>query len=152
MKKDEEALKDSTPKPHKAPSTPGCQILLDAARAVAFDNPSDDALCMLYGNLLIRKEEHIPSKSLMDIVTAVSAAAAKTCTARWSNVITEFLDAQIGKDGVRKLLEGSRYEIQECGCPGIGYHIIDPTFDIVDAVEELFKNLQVGSITVMMAV
>lgn len=107
----------------QAPTTPGWQILLEAAQAVARVGTTTEEYATLVGNLIIRKVEHIPADKMGEITTAIAAAADKVFPVDWSDVFVEFLHSHLGKVGVSQLIKGSNYVMVDCDCGEPGYHI-----------------------------
>jgi hypothetical protein len=109
---------------HQAPSTPGWKILVEAANAFASDTATRRHISVLHANLIARKDEHIPRVHIPEVSSAILAAT-ESCPFQWPDCFAEFFHAQIGKEGLRALLEGSEFMIHDCGCPdSIGYHVV----------------------------
>ena len=128
-------------KVHRAPSSTGWELLLLAAQALASDSATRHDFDMLQANLRVRKDEFIPEKHRMEVALAVSAAASHISVFYWPDEFSEFLDTQLGKESLQKLLVGSGFEIRECDCPvGIGYYVMKTDPDMQAVAEAILRN------------
>ena len=110
----------------QAPTTPGWQILLEAAQAVVREGATKRDVALLSCNLIARKDEHIPTNRRMEIVHEILVVATKIFKAYWTPDFVEFLLAQLGEEGVRKSLADSDFELRNCThqCDGCDSYLV----------------------------
>jgi hypothetical protein len=143
---DSDAEVSKASKPHSVPTTPGWELLRDAALIVvsAGDNVLVVQKTTLIANLIARENEFIPGNHRAEVINLVISAGSELFEEQeWDYEVTAFLHSQLGVKDLEEYLIGLPYVLHPCDYGPTGYEIIPKTavatYEAMSQLEEALE-------------